>query len=805
MRKTSFGKNALCLSLIFLLPLLVYWAIPLPDPPFPDEYSAVVLDEGGQVLRVFLNGNQQWCFPPDGRQEIPEKLRKAVLCYEDRYFLYHPGVNPASLVRALFQNISAGRIVSGGSTITMQVARLMRPKRRTLGNKLLEILQALKIELRYSKGEILRMYLDHAPYGGNIIGYRIASLKYFGKNPEALTWGEAAILAVLPNAPGLVSPTIDREKLTQKRNRLLGALLEGGKIDCETYQLALLEPVPEDTLLFPIYAPHLAQSLKDRFEKNPGHAGIVRTTIIREHQQNLEEMVRQHMKHLSSRGIRNGAALVVETESGKVRAYVGSQDFFDWGSKGQVDGVQAPRSAGSILKPFLYALCIDEGLILPQTMIKDVPSNFGSFSPTNANMKFGGLVSAKEALVNSLNVPAVRLLNEYGVYKFYLFLKSAGLRTLFRPPDDYGLTLIIGGAEVNLYDLAMLYRGLGNGGRFGLLRLLEEEANGPALSQPIRRGQRWIDRPDGKGHAAARPYSRSLISPGASYLTLNMLRELKRPDAEYYWEQYQNQWPLAWKTGTSYGQRDAWAVGVSPQWTIAVWVGNFDGEGDANLRGSSCAAPLLFDIFNYLPKDPQKSWFERPTADLSPVEICLETGFLAGPDCENRVAVEAPRRMKPLKLCPYHKSIYVTSDEKHRVCSLCWEPGGYKRVTRLFYPPDVAQYLRERGQIIADIPPHKKECPGRSGHDSLQIVYPQQDARLWIPRDLDGSLQKVTLRAAHLEKGQLVYWYLDHVFKGTSRERHAMAVDLQRGWHTLEVVDEEGNRDRKRFYVDLKQ
>ncbi len=765
------------IKILLIFPVLLavlYLFIPLPDPLFAPDYSTVVLDEEGRLLRVFLNGDQQWCFPPRNLS-IPEPLEKAVLCFEDRHFYTHPGANPFSLLRALYQNISSGEIISGASTITMQVARLMRPKERTYFNKALEILQALKIELHYSKQEILSLYLNHAPYGSNIIGYQAASLRYFQKIPEHLTWGEAATLAVLPNTPGLISPLADRDRLRTKRNRLLKALVDEETIDGETYRLALLEPVPNTSKPFRMIAPHLTQFLKDR---EAGKSATITTTIRQELQQLIEALVKQHVADLKRRGIRNGAALVVETESGKVRGYAGSQDFFETDGQGQVDGVRAARSSGSLLKPFLYALCIDEGIVLPQTLIKDIPSYYGAFSPSNADETFNGLVPVKEALIRSLNVPAVRLLYTYGVYSFYHFLKAAGLTTLFRSADDYGLPLIIGGAEVTLWDMAMLYRGLARGGRFGPLQTLASSTG--------------ADTPPA-------------ISPGACYLTLNILWELKRPGAEYYWQQYQNQWPLAWKTGTSYGQRDAWAVGVSPQWTIAVWVGNFDGEGNANLTGAGCAGPLLFDIFNALPKNVRQRWLKKPDADLDLTEICPDTGFLVGVNCVKKVRVEAPRHMKPLEICPYHHRIYVTREGTRQTCSLCWQPGDYKRIYRLLYPSDVAQYLRERGHLTGSLPPHKSDCPAQAELLPLQILYPQQNARLWIPRDFDGNRQKLTLRAAHRERSRMLYWYLDGRFLGSSKYRHVKAAALTGGWHTLEVVDEIGNRDRKRFYVGLRK
>jgi len=755
---------------------LFYFMIPLPDPLFEKDYSTVIMDKDDQLLRVFLNNAEQWCFPPDPAAVIPEKLRIAVLHFEDKYFYQHPGINLFSIFRAVFQNLSSGKIRSGASTITMQLARLMRDKPRTYLNKVLEMLQALKIEFKYSKGSILRLYLDHAPYGGNIIGYQAASLRYFNRLAEKLTWGQAATLAVLPNAPGLISPQSNPLQLRKKRNLLLRRLYLENIIDDNIYQLACLEEIPCQSIPQAFNAPHLARLLKSQ-----GHEpSVIRTTIAKKIQVQAEELAAVHGEFLANLGIENVAVLVVETESGKVRAYVGSDDFFDESAQGQVDGVQAARSSGSILKPFLYALCMDEGLILPASMIKDIPSYYGSFSPANADMHYRGMVPAREALIHSLNVPSVRLLFKYGYQPFYHFLKKAGLRSLFRHYDDYGLPIILGGAETSLWDMAVLYRSLARYGKFEPIQVETKQL------QTDREG-------------------RQLISPGASFLTISILSELKRPGAQYYWNQYQNQWRLAWKTGTSYGQRDGWAIGVSPQWTIAVWTGNFDGHGNANLSGASCAGPLLFDIFNMLPKDANNTWFIRPEDDLRAIFLCKQTGFLAGDCCPETVVSDAPRFMKPLQKCRYHQRLFVNLSHTEQLCSLCWENEEVDIQTRLIFPADVSQYLRQNGYPLESAPAHKASCPAVSGNNPLQIVYPQENASLWIPRDFGGKRQKVNCRVAHQQKRCRIYWYLDNSYRGISQEKHELALELTRGWHELEVIDESGNRKRVRFFANLHQ
>lgn len=753
--------------------LLFFLLIPLPRPLFPDDYSTAVLDAHGEILRVFLNRRQQWQLPPRPDAPLPHKLKTAVLEFEDRYFYRHPGVNPLSLLRALRQNMAQHKIVSGASTLTMQVARLMRPKTRSYGNKILEILQALKIEILYSKEEIFRLYLNHAPYGGNVVGFRAAARRYFRKPADRLTWSEAATLAVLPNAPGLISPQSNPRLLKEKRNRLLHRLFTAGHIDQPTLELALREEIPRRSFPFAMHAAHLARRLKMAHPRQP----LLRTTIDLGLQTVLEDIARKRAKWLHSLGIPHFAALVVENRSGSVRAYLGSPDF----KRFKVDGVMAPRSSGSILKPFLYALSVDEGLILPPTLISDVPSFYGAFSPSNADERYRGIVTAHQALVQSLNVPAVRLLNKYGLQGFYEFLKAAGLRTLFRPADAYGLPLIIGGAEVTLWDMAKLYCGLANGGNFAPIHALAGEK------------------------AAGRQNSRPLVSPGAAYLVLQILNDVKRPGSAYYWRDFENQWPLAWKTGTSYGQRDAWAVGVNPQWTIAVWAGDFEGRGNANIAGSRCAGPLLFDIFEALPKDVRQRWFSEPTKELRSVRLCKETGFAAGPSCPHVVEAKAPLNAKPLTLCPYHRQIFVSLDEKEQVCSLCWKAGDHKAVSRLVFPPEVSQILRQTGKPQAALPPHRASCPAMAEGHPLRIIYPHNETHIWLPRDLDGKLQRLNARIAHRQPGQTVFWYVDTHYLGSTNGQYSKALTLPKGWHRLLVIDQNGRRDEVKFFVNLRE
>ncbi|WP_185969000.1 penicillin-binding protein 1C [Carboxylicivirga sp. M1479] len=750
-----------------------YLIIPFSSPLFKEEYSTIVKADNGSLLHIFINDNEQWYFPPD-TAAVPEKLKSAVVAFEDEQFYQHWGINVKAILRAMWQNIQHGRIVSGASTIPMQIARMSQPKKRTYFNKLREIGLAIKLDLHYSKEELLKFYLDHAPYGGNVIGYRTAAFKFYGKDANLLTWGEAATLAVLPNAPGMIYPKGTTAPLRNKRNRLLKKMLDKEVISEQNHRLALLEDLPDRFIPFESHAPHLARRLKSA---NPNQ-WLLQTTLDETIQKRCVQLADKYRKIYAPYDINNLSILVADTKTGAIKAYVGSPDFFDAQHGGQVDGVMAPRSSGSILKPFLYALSIDEGIILPQSYIRDLPTFFDGFSPRNANREFQGVATAHESLVRSLNIPAVRLLNYYGVYQFYSFLKLAGTSTLFRSADEYGLPLILGGAEVKMWDMVKLYRGLANNGVFSENYLLQEEQTNKASAQ--------------------------LISNGSCQLTLNMLKDLKRPGSEYFWERFSSSRPIAWKTGTSFGHKDAWAIGVIPEYTIAVWCGNFDGEGNKNIGGAATAGPILFDILQMLPLKSNNTWFEVAEMDYKPMRVCALSGFRATDACPEVDTLMVPEEMKPLRTCDYHQFKYYSLDIQYQCCSNCWnEIGRVKKVVTV-YQPDIAFYLQKKGQYIAPAKSHYPKCKAYTTSNSLKIIYPNPNAKLFLPRDFDGHLQGVVCKAAHQNQNTKIYWYLNEQFIGHTSGENKMEMKFKNGWNHLKVIDEYGSADEQHILATLK-
>ena len=747
----------------------VIWLAVPPGGVFPDDYSTLVFDTQGKLLRATLAKDAQYRFPIES-QELPDKYVTALVASEDKRFFSHPGVDPLALAGAAVTNIRRGERIRGGSTITMQVARLAEPKSRTYLSKLIESVKALRLSLHCSKKEILGLYASHVPMGGNIVGVETASRVYYGKPAEELTWAEAALFAVLPNAPSMMNVERRRPALVARRNALLSKLFDKGVIDEVTYEASREEPLPDPERRLPFEAPHFAQYVSSAFPRER----VCRTTLDEDVQRRVEDAARRHHDSLSRDGIRNLAVLVVETRTGKVRAWVGSHDFYDARHGGQVDGVRAERSTGSLLKPFLAAKALDRGPYTMQSKIQDVPTFFGTFAPQNASKEFSGLVSLEDVLVQSLNVPSVRLLNAYGVRDFYDFLQDAGLRGLFRSADGYGLALILGGAEASLFELVQLYAALGNGGRETPLIVLEPSAAPPAPQ-------------------------RELFSKGAAWLVLNTLTRLSRPGSEYYWEYFDNRVPVAWKTGTSYGQKDAWAIGVNGQWTIGVWAGNFTGEGNASLTGHASAAPLLFSLFNQLTRPGENAWFDEPLFDIAEVQCCAESGFPAGPDCPHKVSLKRPKASRSSGTCPYHKRFLVDKATGREVCSLCWSGVETEWITRYIVPPAVKEIFGATGRRGDDVPIHTAACPEYCEADRIELVYPVDGIRIFVPRDFDGVHEKIVFTAKHQRPATHLFWYLNGDLVGETAGAHECAVDLAPGDYTLTVQDENGLSRSARF------
>jgi penicillin-binding protein 1C len=766
---------------------VLFWLL-VPVVRFDDPLSTVILDREGELLGATIAADGQWRFGVG--EAVPEKFVAALTCFEDRRFFRHPGVDPLALARAVRLNLQHGRVVSGGSTITMQVVRLARRGQpRTYMEKAVEAALALRLSLALSKEEVLALYAAYAPFGGNTVGLDAAAWRYFGRPPARLSWAETAALAVLPNAPSLIHPGRNRERLQAKRDRLLDALRDRGVIDPLSAELGKQEPLPPAPAPIPRLAPHLLERVRaerrDAGWRTGDGSPWVRTTLSRDVQVRASGVLARHHRRLAERGVANAAALVAETGTGRILAYVGNLSRFDLPDQGHwVDVVPAPRSTGSLLKPLLFAAMLEAGEILPGQLVPDVPTRLGSFHPENFDRTYAGAVAAERALARSLNVPAVRLLRSYGTDRFTVLLRRLGLTTLHRPGSEYGLSLILGGAEATLFDVTGVYAGLG--------RLVSRAGGGDSRAGPLH-PLTWRPEP------AARREEPSPLGPGAAWLTLEAMLEVERPGEEFAWRAFSSSRRIAWKTGTSYGFRDAWAVGVTPGHVVGVWVGNADGEGRPGLTGYSAAAPVLFDLFDLL---PGRGWFTEPADALAEIEVCARSGMRQGPHCASgrpRLVTRAGLATPP---CPWCRLAHLDAALQWQVHGDCERVAAIRAVPWFVLPPAMETYYRLQHADYRPLPPLRPDCRsavGAEGTAALACVSPKEEAVVYVPVEMDGSLGRVVFEAAHRDPGTRVFWHLDGEYQGKTRDIHEMALAPSPGPHVLTLVDERGESVTRRF------
>lgn len=754
-----------------ILCILAFWVTGyifcLPRHLFHVPYSTVVTDRNEELLGARIASDGQWRFPP--RNTTPEKIKECLITFEDKHFYHHWGVNPFAIGRAFYQNVKNKRIVSGGSTLTMQTIRLARNESRTFREKLIEMIWATRLEFRASKEEILSMYISHAPFGGNVVGLDAAAWRYFGHSADDLSWAESAMLAVLPNAPAMIHLSKGRKTLLDKRNRLLKQLLEKKTIDSSTYELAISEPLPDEPHALPQIAPYLVSRFYQ--ERNGEYS---RSTINKGIQTQVEDLAERWSNEFGRSDIRNLAILVIDIPSNQVVAYCGNVHFDRKQGGNQVDVIQAPRSTGSILKPFLYYAMLQEGSLLPDMLLLDVPVNINGFTPQNFSMQFEGAVPASEALARSLNIPAVTMLQRYGVPKFHSFLQQIGLKTINRSSSHYGLSLILGGAEATLWDVTNAYAMMGR----SLLQLPQRSCS---LLLPTSRITESTD-----------PFQ-----PGAVWQTFDALKEVNRPE-EIDWKSIPSMQTIAWKTGTSYGFRDAWAVGVTPRYAVGVWVGNATGEGKPGLVGAQTASPVLFDIFNLL---PASSWFTRPTGIFVEAEVCRKSGHLKGRFCdETDTLLVLPAGLRT-EACPYHHLVTLSADESQRIYENCANTEPTLQKSWFTLPPVWEWYYKQHHPEYKPLPPFKAGC-GEDTFQPMQFIYPPMNARIKLPKQLDGSKGFLTVELAHNNPNATVFWHLDETYQAQTQDFHKISLQPAAGKHSLTAVDGEGNTISTTFFVE---
>jgi penicillin-binding protein 1C len=716
----------------FLLFLLLNRVFPLPDRI---EYSTIVTDNKGEVVHAFLTHDQQWRMKTD-LTEISPLLRKTIIEKEDRYFYYHPGVNLLAMMRALGRNILHGRRTSGASTITMQVARSLEPKRRTYWNKLIEVFRAFQLEWKYSKDEILQLYLNKVPYGGNIQGVKSASILYFRKEPDHLSLAEITALSIIPNRPSTLVMGKNNDRIVEERNKWLRRWAREKVFSAKEIEDALAEPLTATRGSVPGYIPQLALKLKRQ------GGDIIHTTIDMNTQLKIEKLVKDYSRTLALKNIHNAAVIVLDNQTHRVISYVGSADFHDSLDGGQVNGAAAIRQPGSTLKPLLYGLCIDGGLLTPKMVITDVPVNYGGYAPENYDRKFNGYVSMEYALEHSLNIPAVKSLKALGKDVLIRHLALCDFRQVEKDRNKLGLSMILGGCGATLEELTGLYSIFAHEGRWVKpMYTTDDTAGTPMRNEWSREGQR-------------------VLSPAAAFMINEILSKVNRPDFPLNWESTTHLPKIAWKTGTSYGRRDAWSIGYNKRYTVGIWVGNFSGLGIPELSGANVATPLLFTVFNTIDYDDDGSWFGQP-ADCDVRMVCTETGLPPADFCTHLVTDYFIPLVSPARKCDNMEEVFVSADGKMSYCRACLPPAGYKKKWYKVVPPEMKEYYDANKIAYTVIPPHNPNCEKVFREGGPVVISPASGSEYLINRKDPEPLQ---LRCRVGNDVGKVYWYINDQF-----------------------------------------
>lgn len=749
------------LAVVFIVcAFLLFSLFLIADALFPFRtnhisFSEVVYAADSTLLHGYLSDDDKWRMYADMNEITPE-LRKAFIFKEDRLFYYHPGINLLSVARAAFNNLHQGRRSSGASTITMQVARLIQPAPRTVPNKLREMFRALQLEWHYSKDEILQLYLNLLPYGRNIEGVKSAALIYFDETPRALSLGQVVMLTVIPNNPNGLNPLHYPENLEKSRNHWLGKLKESHVFDAEVVNDALAEPLLNRRFEVPRKAPHLSLRLK-----KSGNETATYSTISPSLQHKVEIMAGNYVRRLRSQQIGNLSVLVVDNRTAAVKVYLGSAGFNEDDYQGQVDGIMALRSPGSALKPLLYALAIDKGLITPKTVITDVPVNFSGYRPVNYDEQYRGKVTIEYALAHSLNVPAVELLDKLGTEQFLNAMSHSGFNWVSQHQQRLGLSVILGGCGTTLEELTALYASFANGGIYRPLRF--------ATSRPAWQGD-------------------TLCSPEAAFMITQMLTGLQRPDLPNQYQQAAHLPSIAWKTGTSYGRRDGWAIGYNKDYTVGVWTGNFPGQGSPELNGADCAVPLLFNIFNLLSDRTLPDWFTPPEG-LDFRLVCAQTGMIPDTFCLHTVMDYFIPGISPAVRCNHLHKVFTDASETMTYCRHCLPEMGYKTVFYPTYPANLLAWYNEMKIPCNAEPAHNPRCPSirREGHPFITSLNDGAEYLL-----LYGRKQQLML-ACNAENGvDKVYWYLNDRFYKSAKPTEKVFFEPEAGNYKVSCSDDRG-------------
>ena len=767
-------KKFFRLTVISIVALIITFFILQLVFPLPDkiEYSTIVTDDKGEVIHAFITSDDKWRMKTT-LNEISTLLKKTIINKEDKYFYRHPGVNPLAMGRAFLNNVFRLKRTSGASTITMQVARALEPKRRTYINKTIEVFRALQLEIKFTKDEILQMYLNLAPYGGNIEGVKSASILYFKKNPDHLSLAEITALSIIPNRPSSLVIGRNNDLIVAERNRWLKIFAEQKIFSEKEIADALNEPLNATRGEVPKYIPHLAIKLKKEIGKD-----IINTHIQLNRQQKLEKLVGDYSRHLALKNIRNAAVVVIDNKSHHIITYIGSANFSDTTDGGQVNGAAAVRQPGSTLKPLLFGMCIDEGLMTPKAIITDVAVNYSGYAPENYDRQFNGFVTMEHALDHSLNIPAVKGLRSLGKDKLVHTLASCGFRQIQRDQKKLGLSMILGGCGTSLEELTGLYSAFANEGVFIKPVYYKEDSTG--LTGKKKR----------------------ILSTASTYMINEILSKVNRPDFPLNWQSTERMPKIAWKTGTSYGRRDGWSIGYNKNYTVGVWVGNFSGLGIPEISGAEVATPLLFKIFNTIDYDSDQEWFSQP-ADCDIRMVCSETGLPPNEHCSHIVTDYFIPLISTTEKCNNRQEILISGDEKLSYCKSCMPENGYKKKWYTSVTSEMQLYFEERRIAYEQIPTHNPDCEKIFKEGGPSITSPRSGTEYLISKKNPEPLLLSSNVGNDVSK---VFWYINNKFYKSASAKSKQFFLPDEGPIKISCTDDKGrNRDLwiRVKYVDL--
>jgi len=740
--------------------MLILTVFPFPRQALSDiRFSKCVLDKNGQLLRAFTGADDSWLMPVE-LSEINPYFIKATLSIEDKRFMRHHGVDLFAVARAVKLNIQNKKIISGASTISMQTMRLLEGRKRSFLNKAIEAAHAVRLEALYSKDKILKLYFEIAPYGGNIRGVKAASLRYFQKYPKDLTLAECALLAGLPQSPSRLRPDRHPERAKKRRDMVLLNMLKDNLITAKQYDDARNEPVLVKVHPFPFKAPHFAEFINTRDKET----GNITTTLDPDIQNYAEVSLKAILDELRYDGVTNGAVVVIENKTGKIRALVGSSDFFSKETSGQINGALSKRCPGSALKPFTYAIAFDEGLYTPNMILSDVRCQYSGYMPVDYDKDFRGPVTVREALVNSLNVPAVEVLDKISFRELYIFLKQAGV-PLSNLPEHYGLSLTLGSAEVSLLELTNAYVMLGRLGEYKPYTFIEGAENN---------------------------VTKRLLSEGAAYLIADILSDSGRLESLGIYRDEKVRPRVAWKTGTSYGHKDAWAVCYNPEYTIGVWLGNFSGKSTRGLMGINAAAPLAIRVFDWLYSKKAAPWYKIPDT-VGERNVCALSGEPVSEICPQATKDYFLKERSLTQKCSVHQKIPVDDDTGFALDPAAKEGRRYTEKVVEVWPESLQAWLKINDPSYSAPPKYK--IVSRQDIDlnknKPKIISPASGCEYFV-FGMQNSDSKLPLIANGHFDSDYLYWFIDGKFFNKISSGQKLFWDMEQGMHKITCSDNYG-------------